>query len=144
MDGDHHGSHFTKPSQWFAVRNSAGVPRKNVGNYPCQIVTELLHDQGWVPHGFPGENPGLDLFPKVHGIIPEAARGGPETMMPEMRKKVVAAQPWPPPAQEVQQGGGGRGGGGAVQPGTPGPGARGGGAQRGPAVPPAAPGGRGQ
>jgi hypothetical protein len=112
-------------------------PTQQVGNYPCLIVTELDHGQGWVPHWLPGENPNTDLYSKTHGIIQEAARGGPETMLPEMRKKVVASQPWPPPAQEQ----GGRGdGGGARGGGAPGqqPGQRGGGAA------PAAPGARGQ
>jgi len=28
------------------------APGQNIGNYPCQIVTELVHEQGWVPHWF--------------------------------------------------------------------------------------------
>jgi hypothetical protein len=123
------------------------APGQNVGNYPCQIVTELDYEQGWLPHWLPGTNPYLDLYSKTYDVIPEAGRGGAETMLPEFRKKVVAAQKWPPPAQP-QNNPGGRGGGPAAggAAGGPGPGgARGGGApaggQRG--APPA-PGGRGQ
>ena len=115
---------------------------------PRQIVTELDHEQGWLPHWLPGTNPYLDLYSKTYDMIPEAGRGGAETMLPEFRKKVVAAQKWPPPAQPPNNPGG-RGGGGPAAGGAaggPGPGgARGGGAppggQRG--APPA-PGGRGQ
>src|SRR5688572_11341732 len=116
------------------------APGQNVGNYPCHIVTELDHEQGWVPHWLPGENPNLDLFSKTHDVIQDAARGGAATMLPEMRKKTAAAQKWPPPVQPV---GGGRGGAGG-----PGGGPRGGGpGQRGAGggpAPQAAPGGRGQ
>jgi len=128
-------------------------PGQNVGNYPCTIVTELDHEQGWLPHWLPGTNPFLDLYSKTYDVIQEAARGGAATMLPEFRKKVVAAQKWPPPAQP-QNAGGGRGGGfpGGGAPGGaagPGGGQRGGGrgappgGQRG-APPQAAPGGRGQ
>jgi hypothetical protein len=99
------------------------APGQNVGNYPCQIVTELDHEQGWLPHWLPGTNPYLDLYSKTYDVIPEAARGGAETMLPAMRKKVVAAQKWPPPAQAQPQnnagaGVGARGGGarGAAPP----------------------------
>jgi hypothetical protein len=127
------------------------APGQNVGNYPCQIVTELDRDQVWVPHWLPGTNPYLDLFSTTHDVIQDGARGGAETMLPEFRKKVVAAQKWPPPAQQ-QNPPGGRGGGPAAgaAPGAPGGGARGGGGrggvppggQRG--APPAPQGGRGQ
>jgi uncharacterized membrane protein YgcG len=121
------------------------APGQQVGNYPCQIVTELDHEQGWVPHWLPGENPSLDFYSKTYDVIQEAARGGAATMLPEYRKKVAAAQKWPPPAQAGVggrgagggAGGGGRGGGGGARGGGGG-GARGGGA------PPAAPAGRGQ
>ena len=114
------------------------APGQQVGNYPCLIVTELEHEQGWLPHWLPGENPYLELYSKTHDIIQEAARGGPATMLPEARKKVVAAQTWPPPAE---QGAGARGGGGA---GGGAGGGRGGGARGGAGAPPGAPGGRGQ
>jgi hypothetical protein len=115
------------------------APGQHVGNYPCRIVTELDHDQGWLPHWLPGTNPYLDLYSKTHDVMKDAARGGSETTLPEFRKKVVGAQTWPPPAQPQNPAGGGGGGGGpaAAPPG----GQRGAppGGQRG-----AAPGGRGQ
>jgi hypothetical protein len=102
------------------------APTQNVGNYPCQIVTELDHDQGWVPHWLPGSNPSLDLFSTTFDVIPEGARGGPETMLPEFRKKVVSAQKWPPTAQSPNNPGA-RGGGPAGPGGPPAGGPRGGG-----------------
>jgi hypothetical protein len=103
------------------------TPGQQVGNYPCQIVTELVHDQGWVPHWLPGENPNLGLYSKTYDVIQEAARGGSATMLPDERKKVVAAQKWPPPAQAQPAGGGARGAGGppAAPPAAPAAGARG-------------------
>jgi hypothetical protein len=105
------------------------APGQQVGNYPCQIVTELVHDQGWVPHWLPGENPNLELYSKTYGVIQEAARGGAVTMLPEERKKVVAAQTWPPPAQAPAGGargaGGAGGAGGGAPPAAPPAGARG-------------------
>src|SRR6185436_17379331 len=92
------------------------APGQNIGNYPCQIVTELEHEQGWVPHWLPGENPNVELYSKTYGVIQEAARGGAATMLPDFRKKVVDAQTWPPPAQP-QNNAGGRGGGPAGGPG---------------------------
>jgi hypothetical protein len=118
------------------------APAQHVANYPCQIVTELDHDQGWVPHWLPGTNPYTDLYSKTHDVIQEAARGGAQTMNPEYRKKVAAAQKWPPPAQ--QNNAGGRGGGAATPGGAAGGGARGGAPAGGQRGTPAAPGGRGQ
>jgi hypothetical protein len=124
------------------------APGQNVGNYPCLIVTELDHEQGWVPHWLPGENPNLELYSKTNDVIQEAARGGAATMLPEMRKKTAAAQKWPPP---TQAGGGGRGAAGGPPAGGPPGGAPGGGARGGGAGPRGAgpapqvpPGGRGQ
>jgi uncharacterized membrane protein YgcG len=118
------------------------APGQQVGNYPCLIVAELDHPQGWVPHWLPGENPNLEFYSKTHDVIQEAARGGAPTMLPEARKKVAAAQKWPPATQAAA---GGRGGGGGVGGPGGGAGGRGGaGARGGGGAPPAAPGGRGQ
>jgi uncharacterized membrane protein YgcG len=129
------------------VRSSDFVwaPGQQVLTYPCLIVAELDHDQGWVPHWLPGTNPTLELYSKTNDVIQEAARGGAETMLPEYRKKTAAAQKWPPPTQPAA----GRGGGGGPAGGPPGAGGgggggRGGGGRGGGGAPPAAPGGRGQ
>ena len=84
------------------------APAQQVLTYPCLIVTELEHEQGWVPHWLPGENPGLEFYSKTNDIMEESARGGPATMFPEARKKVVAAQKWPPPAQPAAPAGRGQ------------------------------------
>jgi uncharacterized membrane protein YgcG len=116
------------------VRSSDFVwaPGQQVLTYPCLIVAELDHEQGWVPHWLPGTNPNLELYSKTYDVIQEAARGGAATMLPEYRKKVVAAQKWPPPAQPAA---GGRGGGGGGAAGGRGGGARGGGSGGGGAQP---------
>jgi hypothetical protein len=116
--------YFTDPM--FRSSDFRWAPTQNVGNYPCQIVTELEHEQGWLPHWLPGENPYLDLYSKTRDVIPEAARGGAATMLPDMRKKVVAAQKWPPPAQPAA---GGRGAAGGAPAAPADAGARGGGAR---------------
>ena len=69
------------------------APTQNIGPYPCLIVSEVDQPHGWVPHWLPGENPDLELYAKTHEVPQEAGRGGATTMLPEFRKKVVAAQP---------------------------------------------------
>jgi len=69
------------------------APNQQIQPYPCLIVAEVDQPHGWVPHWLPGENPALDEFAKEQGVPVEAMRGGAETMLPEYRKKVVAAQP---------------------------------------------------
>jgi hypothetical protein len=68
-------------------------PGQQIGPYPCLIVSEVEQPHGWVPHWLPGTNPDLEEFAKDQHVPPEAMRGGAETMLPEYRKKVVAAQP---------------------------------------------------
>ena len=68
-------------------------PGQQIAPYPCLIVSEVEQPHGWVPHWLPGTNPDLEEFAKDQHVPPEAMRGGAETMLPEYRKKVVAAQP---------------------------------------------------
>jgi len=68
-------------------------PGQQIGPYPCLIVSEVEQPHGWVPHWLPGTNPDLEEFAKDQHVPPEAMRGGAETMLPEYRKKIVAAQP---------------------------------------------------
>jgi len=68
-------------------------PGQQIAPYPCLIVSEVEQPHGWVPHWLPGTNPDLQEFAKDQHVPPEAMRGGAETMLPEYRKKVVAAQP---------------------------------------------------
>jgi hypothetical protein len=46
-----------------------------------------------------GANPFLQEFPAAHGIAPQAARGGAETMYPEyiLKMKSMTLLPRPPP-----------------------------------------------
>jgi len=68
-------------------------PGQQIAPYPCLIVSEVEQPHGWVPHWLPGTNPDLEEFAKDQHVPPEAMRGGAETMLPEYRKKVVAAPP---------------------------------------------------
>jgi len=58
--------------------------------YPCESVEEVIRPKGVIPHHLPGTNTFLDEFPARHGIPPEAARGGAETMYPEYQYKIRA------------------------------------------------------
>jgi len=60
----------------------------DIGPYPCEAVEEIERPKGAIPHHLPGSNPFLSEYAKAHGIPPEAARGGAETMYPEYRKKL--------------------------------------------------------
>ena len=62
----------------------------DIGPYPCEPVEEILRPYGTIPHHLPGSNPFLTEYANAHGIPPEAARGGAETMYPEYRKKIAA------------------------------------------------------
>ena len=63
-----------------------------IGPYPCEPVDEVVREKGVIPHHLPGTNPNLDEYPAKHGIPPEAARGGAETMYPEYRAKLKTMQ----------------------------------------------------
>jgi hypothetical protein len=69
------------------------APAQQIGPYPCLIVSEVEQPHGWVPHWLPGENLYLNEFAESQGVPAEAMRGGPATMLPEFRKKVVPPQP---------------------------------------------------
>jgi hypothetical protein len=62
--------------------------------YPCEAAKDEVvgHPKGYVPHFLFGENHFLDAA-LIHGITPEAARGGAETMYPEYRFKVKKSPP---------------------------------------------------
>jgi hypothetical protein len=64
------------------------APTQELEGYSCDVVTEIDKPQGWVPHWLPGANPFLDEFAKQKRVPVEATFGGPETMLPEYRKKV--------------------------------------------------------
>jgi hypothetical protein len=56
--------------------------------YPCDVVSEIDRKPGVIPNILPGKNDMLSEFTDRWGVSPEAARGGPETMYPEYRKKL--------------------------------------------------------
>jgi cyclase len=58
------------------------------GATPCDVTIEAVRPQGAVPHHLPGTNPFLNEFATRHGLPPEAARGGAETMYPEYKSKL--------------------------------------------------------
>ena len=55
-------------------------------------MEEVIRAKGVIPHHLPGTNPFLGEYPAAHGVPPEAARGGAETMYPEYRKKIRGLQ----------------------------------------------------
>jgi hypothetical protein len=69
------------------------APTQDLEPYPCEVVSEVDKPHGWVPHRLPGDNPFLEEFAKQRGAPAEAMRGGADTMLPEYRKKILAAQP---------------------------------------------------
>jgi hypothetical protein len=62
----------------------------NIGAYPCESVEEIIRPKGVIPHHLPGTNKFVNEFAPKHGIPPEAARGGAETMYPEYQDKIRA------------------------------------------------------
>jgi hypothetical protein len=64
---------------------------QHVPPYPCDTVEEVDRPKGVVPHVLPGKNTGINEFPARHGLPPEAARGGAETMYPEYQLKMKKA-----------------------------------------------------
>jgi hypothetical protein len=56
--------------------------------YPCEPVTEVVRDPGYIPSFLPGRNPFLHEMGKKHGIPFEATRGGAETALPEYRERL--------------------------------------------------------
>lgn len=65
-----------------------------LGTYPCESVTEMVTQPGYVPHHLPGQNPDIHLYSENHGIPIEAAMGGAATMYPEYRE-VIETLPIP-------------------------------------------------
>ncbi len=61
-----------------------------IAPYPCESVEEVIRPKGKIPHHLPGTNPFLTEFATKHGIPPEAARGGADTMYPEYQYKIRA------------------------------------------------------
>ena len=64
----------------------------DIGPYPCEPVEEVIRPKGAIPHHLPGANPFLGEYPAAHGVPPEAARGGAETMYPEYKLKIGGAK----------------------------------------------------
>jgi hypothetical protein len=56
--------------------------------FPCESVEEIIRPRGAIPHHLPDTNKFLDEFPTKHGIPPQAARGGAETMYPEYQDRI--------------------------------------------------------
>ena len=63
-------------------------PSHAIPPYPCEAVVEVHRPAGSVPHHLPGTNKYVGEFAVKHGVPPEAARGGAETMYPEYRLKM--------------------------------------------------------
>src|SRR5215467_3118286 len=60
--------------------------------YPCTVVDEVDRPKGVVPHELPGTNQFLGEFGHKYDIPIEVTRGGPETMYPELARKIIKAK----------------------------------------------------
>jgi hypothetical protein len=60
--------------------------------YPCTVIEEVDRPSGVVPSYLPGQNPSMNDFGKKYDIPAEAALGGPESMYPELQRKIIAAK----------------------------------------------------
>jgi hypothetical protein len=73
-------------------------PSANFGNgvaSPCEPIDELPRaENGDVfPHHLPGTNPFVNELTRYYNLPQEAVLGGPQTMYPEFRKKLVGYEP---------------------------------------------------
>ena len=59
------------------------APRQQIDPYPCEVVEEVPHPQGYVPHYLPGANPFLSEFRDKHQLTNAVERGGAATMYPD-------------------------------------------------------------
>ena len=76
---------FVRTSNWVA---DAGF---QLSPFSCIPTLEIERARDEVPHHLPGENPYLTEFAQRHGLPPEAARGGAETMYPDYLTQLHAA-----------------------------------------------------
>jgi hypothetical protein len=56
--------------------------------YPCETVSEVDRELGYVPHYLPGQNPYIREFAELHGLPFEASLGGAETALPEYQEQL--------------------------------------------------------
>ena len=61
------------------------APNQQMTVYPCTPVTEVLWEEGYVPHFLPGQNPGLSDFADAYGLPRDIVDHGAQTMYPEYR-----------------------------------------------------------
>jgi len=86
-------AYLTEP--WILSLDYVARPGTNLTAYPCEAVTEVDRPEGSVPSRMPGTNQFLNEFPARHGIPPEAARGGAQTMYPEYIAKMKTMKKLP-------------------------------------------------
>jgi hypothetical protein len=58
--------------------------------YPCDAVEEVVRAKGVVPHELPGKNSFVGEFGKKYNLPLEVTLGGPQTMYPELARKIEA------------------------------------------------------
>jgi hypothetical protein len=79
------------------------APQAQMAPWPCEPVDEVDRPEGFVPHHLMGANPFLEEFPAQHGIPPQAARGGAETMYPDYLSAMKTMRTLPrPPAKQAR------------------------------------------
>jgi hypothetical protein len=63
-------------------------PTGTMTPYPCEVVSEVDRELGYVPHYLPGQNPYIREFAELHGLPFEASLGGAETALPEYQEQL--------------------------------------------------------
>jgi hypothetical protein len=66
------------------------APNQQIPPYPCDAVEEVVRAKGVVPHELPGKNSFLGEFGKKYNLPLEVTLGGPQTMYPELARKIEA------------------------------------------------------
>jgi len=80
-------AYLTEPFYLTRVFLLRPVPPLRSTGLPCIQGNEGV-DEGVVPHFLPGKNPFVDEMTKLYNIPVNAILGGPETMYPDIRKKL--------------------------------------------------------
>jgi hypothetical protein len=83
--------YLTEP--FVRTTNWALDPHQQIAPYPCQYVSEIIREQGYVPHHLPGSNAFLREFAVKEKLPFEPTRGGAETMYPEYMLKLQNMTP---------------------------------------------------
>ena len=80
------------------------IPNGSMGPYPCEARNHLPMPDGFVPMRLPFYTTIYNKAFMEHGIPLEAAKGGPETLMPEYQDVMKTLPANPPTTQVLEEG----------------------------------------